>query len=379
MAVIVVPASPCVGQERDRRLHESPPTVLGALLGGLAAVAPDRGAHPSILTCRRPSHKLTGVPVRSKEAAAGDARVFASPRPVQFRLDGGACRSSAPRGLVRDPLRMMRSSTTTTGRSPRSVSSAALDRASRTGRLRRRAEERRQGLRQRTRLGQLVGPFFDRGLMLLDFEEHHRHRRLMQQAFTRPRLAGYTAALGPAVAAGLDAWEAGPDFRVFPALKELPSSWRPRCSWAARPRLARRAGRGQRRLHRLRPGGDALVRLPIPGTRWGRALAGRRLLEDSSAGTSRASGPSGTRRATTSSRCCAGSRRGRLRAQRRRHRQPHDLPADGRPRHLDDHRDHDDAPPRRAPGVAAALPRGGGRPARLPRLDQLDTLDRSTW
>ena len=43
--------------------------------------------------------------------------------------------------------------------------------------------------------------------MLLDFEEHHRHRRLMQDAFTRPRLAGYTAALGPAVAAGLDSWQ----------------------------------------------------------------------------------------------------------------------------------------------------------------------------
>ena len=46
--------------------------------------------------------------------------------------------------------------------------------------------------------------------MLLDFEEHHRHRTVMQQAFTRPRLAGYTAALGPAVAAGLDAWQPGP-------------------------------------------------------------------------------------------------------------------------------------------------------------------------
>ena len=47
--------------------------------------------------------------------------------------------------------------------------------------------------------GRLVGPFFDRGLMLLDFEEHHRHRRLLQAAFTRERLDGYTAALGPAV------------------------------------------------------------------------------------------------------------------------------------------------------------------------------------
>ena len=32
--------------------------------------------------------------------------------------------------------------------------------------------------------GFLIGKFFHRGLMLLDFDEHHRHRRIMQQAFT---------------------------------------------------------------------------------------------------------------------------------------------------------------------------------------------------
>jgi len=129
--------------------------------------------------------------------------------------------------------------------------------------------------------GRLVGPFFERGLMLLDFEEHHRHRRLMQEAFTRPRLAGYTAALGPAVAAGLDGWEVGPGFPVYPALKELTLD------------LATQVFMGGADL--ATPGeldevneafiaclqaATALVRLPIPGTRWGRALAGRRLLEE---------------------------------------------------------------------------------------------------
>ncbi len=38
--------------------------------------------------------------------------------------------------------------------------------------------------------GRIVGPFFHRGLMLLDFDEHHAHRRIMQEAFTRDRLAG---------------------------------------------------------------------------------------------------------------------------------------------------------------------------------------------
>ena len=129
--------------------------------------------------------------------------------------------------------------------------------------------------------GEIVGPFFERGLMLLDFEEHHRHRRLMQDAFTRPRLAGYTAALGPAVAAGLDAWQPGGDFRVYPALKSLTLD------------LATQVFMGGADL--ARPGeidrvNDAfvacvqaaagIIRKPLPGTRWGRAMKGRLLLEE---------------------------------------------------------------------------------------------------
>ena len=42
------------------------------------------------------------------------------------------------------------------------------------------------------RLGiRVIGPFFERGLMLLDFDEHMFHRRIMQEAFTRTRLTGY--------------------------------------------------------------------------------------------------------------------------------------------------------------------------------------------
>ncbi|MCL2584890.1 MAG: cytochrome P450, partial [Streptosporangiales bacterium] len=37
----------------------------------------------------------------------------------------------------------------------------------------------------------IIGPFFLRGLMLMDFEDHHAHRRIMQEAFTRPRLEAY--------------------------------------------------------------------------------------------------------------------------------------------------------------------------------------------
>ena len=37
-----------------------------------------------------------------------------------------------------------------------------------------------------------IEAFFKRGLMLLDFDEHMYHRRIMQEAFVRTRLVGYT-------------------------------------------------------------------------------------------------------------------------------------------------------------------------------------------
>src|SRR3984957_7740250 len=37
----------------------------------------------------------------------------------------------------------------------------------------------------------VIGPFFNRGLMLLDFEEHMFHRRIMQEAFVRSRVVSY--------------------------------------------------------------------------------------------------------------------------------------------------------------------------------------------
>src|SRR5690606_12584873 len=44
-----------------------------------------------------------------------------------------------------------------------------------------------------------VGPFFRRGLLLLEFDEHMFHRRIMQQAFTRERLEAHLAELTPVV------------------------------------------------------------------------------------------------------------------------------------------------------------------------------------
>lgn len=129
--------------------------------------------------------------------------------------------------------------------------------------------------------GYLVGPFFDRGLMLLDFEEHHRHRRIMQSAFTRDRLEGYTAALQPAVSTGLARWQPDEHFLAYPALKELTldlatTVFMGGADLASPDEL----DRVNQAFIACVQSATSLVRVNVPGTRWGRALRGRRLLEE---------------------------------------------------------------------------------------------------
>jgi len=69
----------------------------------------------------------------------------------------------------------------------------------------------------------MIGAFFNRGLMLLDFDEHMYHRRIMQEAFVRTRLAGYTEQVDKVVSQVIASdWVANdPRFLLYPAMKEL--------------------------------------------------------------------------------------------------------------------------------------------------------------
>lgn len=127
----------------------------------------------------------------------------------------------------------------------------------------------------------LVGPFFGRGLMLLDFEEHHMHRRIMQQAFTRDRLTQYTAGMQPVVRRGVDSWEADAKFKAYPALKELT------LDVAAEIFMGGAEHTSQDEMAAVNAAfidcvqaATGIVRMNLPGTRWGRATKSRRLLEE---------------------------------------------------------------------------------------------------
>ncbi|MEO9327796.1 cytochrome P450 [Gordonia aurantiaca] len=123
-----------------------------------------------------------------------------------------------------------------------------------------------------------IGPFFNRGIMLLDFEEHRHHRHILQQAFSTTALKGYMQEMQPMIAdrvAGL------PEGRVklfeqFKALTldvalevflglDLPKDEADRINKAF--------------IDTVRAG-VAYVRKPVPGGRWWKGLRSRKVLEE---------------------------------------------------------------------------------------------------
>jgi cytochrome P450 len=122
-----------------------------------------------------------------------------------------------------------------------------------------------------------IGPFFHRGLMLLDFDEHLHHRRIMQQAFTRARMERYLAAMQPHLAAGVGALAARAGFHWFPAIKHL------LLENATEVFVGVDLGDREERIFKAFldtvQAGTAIIRPTSPGGRWHAGLKGRRELE----------------------------------------------------------------------------------------------------
>ncbi|MBY6685057.1 cytochrome P450 [Rhodococcus sp. BP-149] len=126
----------------------------------------------------------------------------------------------------------------------------------------------------------LIGPFFDNGLMLMDLGEHRHHRRLLQQAFTKDRLASYAAAMEPLIARTVQEWDSSEHFEIYPAVKSLTLG-------LATEVFMGGVRDGDTRLDAVNKAfvdcvqaATSIVRLDVPGGRWRRGLKGRRFLED---------------------------------------------------------------------------------------------------
>ncbi len=121
------------------------------------------------------------------------------------------------------------------------------------------------------------GRFFNRGLMLLDFEEHRCHRRIMQEAFTRERLSGYVHsmdAVGGAAAATL--CDRG-EMLAYPYLKRTLLDIAATVFTGDDPGPQRDLV-NQASADCLRAA-SAVIRAPFPGLRWSAGVRGRRTLE----------------------------------------------------------------------------------------------------
>ncbi len=124
----------------------------------------------------------------------------------------------------------------------------------------------------------LIGPFFDRGVMLMDFEEHRHHRRIMQEAFKRDRLVSYVEAMNPAIERGIARWDAGSGFELHTHAKALTLDIATEVFVGAD--LGAEADRLNEAFIHTVHGGQAIIRADVPGGRWHRGLESRRLLED---------------------------------------------------------------------------------------------------
>ncbi|MEE4021501.1 cytochrome P450 [Gordonia sp. PKS22-38] len=123
-----------------------------------------------------------------------------------------------------------------------------------------------------------IGPFFNRGIMLLDFDEHRHHRHILQQAFTPSTLKGYMQEMQPMIAERVADLPTG-QVKMFDEFKsltldvalevflglELPKDQADKINKAF--------------IDTVRAG-VAYVRKPVPGGRWWKGLRGRKILEE---------------------------------------------------------------------------------------------------
>ncbi|HVU71815.1 MAG TPA: cytochrome P450 [Mycobacteriales bacterium] len=123
-----------------------------------------------------------------------------------------------------------------------------------------------------------IGPFFRRGLMLLDAGEHMLHRRIMQEAFVRDRLATYLNRVDELAQKDIAGWPMHAQVFMYPSIKKLS------LDIASDIFMGGELDAAADRLHTAFVdtvrAGTAVVRKPIGNGKWARGLKGRAVLEE---------------------------------------------------------------------------------------------------
>ena len=129
----------------------------------------------------------------------------------------------------------------------------------------------------------VIGPFFHRGLMLLDFEEHMFHRRIMQEAFVRSRLVSYVEQMDKVVSQTIaNDWVANDArFLLYPAMKELTLDIASMVFMGHEPGTDRDLVTKVNKAFAVTTrAGNAIIRTSVPPFTWWRGLKARELLEN---------------------------------------------------------------------------------------------------
>ena len=119
--------------------------------------------------------------------------------------------------------------------------------------------------------------FFHRGLMLLDFDEHRLHRRVMLAAFRKEALVGYLRMMTVEIDRELSRWQPGERFEAFTHFKQLTLDLGSRVFVGEPP--GEQADALNQAFFDTVQAPTSPIRLGLPGTRWRKGLKGRRLLE----------------------------------------------------------------------------------------------------
>ncbi|GAA3952490.1 cytochrome P450 [Gordonia caeni] len=123
-----------------------------------------------------------------------------------------------------------------------------------------------------------IGPFFNRGIMLLDFDEHRHHRHIMQQAFAPKKLHGYFEEMQPVIIDRVAKFPTG-QVKLFEQFKELTLDVALEI-FLGMELSKDEADRLNKAFIETVRAGVALVRKPVPGGRWWKGIRSRKILEE---------------------------------------------------------------------------------------------------
>lgn len=125
--------------------------------------------------------------------------------------------------------------------------------------------------------GPTLNQLFPRGLMLIDFEKHRAHRKILSVAFKPEPMRIYADALNAGIKARVAEWSGKP-IKFYPAIKALTLDLAA-TSFLGVP-LGPEAAKINKAFVDMVQASISPIRAPLPGTPMGRGVAGRKFLLD---------------------------------------------------------------------------------------------------